>query len=289
MPRTLARRPFRDDVELSIVGLGVITAIGMEQSDVDALVTESVEAGVNYIDTGPRYGDGEGQQKLGLALRPHRDNVFIACKTGRRDAEGALEELELSLEMLHTDHVDLYQLHGVSSREDVEQILAPGGAAEGFLTARDQGKTRYVGLSAHDEDAAIAIMDGFPCDSILFPTNFACFAQGDFGPRVIEHAASRNVARLALKALAYRTWREGEERTHPKAWYRPITSDQRELARRALYFTLSQDITAAIPPGDEQSYRMAVELAADFEPMSEADQQALLDSAADLEPIFARA
>ena len=287
MPQPLPRRSYQDDVELSVVGLGVITLVGMEQDDANALLAESVELGVNYVDTGPKYGDGEGQQKLGLALRPYRDRMFIACKTGCRDGAGALEELEHSLGQLHTDHVDLYQFHGVTTEQDVQEILAPGGAAEAFDRARAQGKVRYVGLSAHNEDAAIAIMDQGPCDSVLCPTNYVCFAQGNFGPRVIQHAANKGVARLALKALAYTRWREGEQRSYPNCWYRPITPEQRELAARALAFTLSQDVTALIPPGDERAYRLALELAAEFSPMSEAEQKALLDSASELEPIFA--
>jgi len=288
-PNPLPRRRFKDDIELSIIGLGVITAIGMKQSDVDRLVADAVAAGVNYIDTGPRYGGGEGQEKLGRALSSHRDTMFVACKTNLRDASGAREHLETSLRQLHTDHVDLFQFHCVTTDEDVKNILGVGGAAEAFLRARDEGKVRYVGLSAHSEEAAIAIMDQFPCDSILFPINYVCFAQGNFGPQVIKHAQHKNVARLALKAMAYTTWREDEERTFPKAWYRPINPQQRELVAKALYFTLSQDITAAIPPGDEGAFRLALELAAEFEPMPVEAQRSLMASAKDLEPIFSTA
>ena len=284
---TISRRLYRDDVELSIVGLGVIVLVGMEQNDANRLVAESVERGVNYIDTGPNYGGGEGQEKMGHAVRPHRDKLFIACKTGQRDAEGARNELEHSLRQLHTDHVDLYQFHGVSTMEQVQQIVGPGGAGEAFLKARDEGLTRYVGLSAHTEEAAIALMDQFDCDSILFPVNYTCFARGNFGPRVIRHAQSKGVTRLALKALALTKWEEQADRTYPKCWYRPISHEQRDLAALALGFTLSQDITAAIPPGDERMYRLAMDLAAAFEPLSPAQREELLASAAELEPIFA--
>lgn len=284
----IPRRPYRDDLELSIAGMGVIVLIGMDQDDANRLVAESVDRGVNYFDTGPRYGDGEGQEKLGHALRAHREGVFVACKTGRRDAEGARSELEHSLRQLHTDHVDLYQFHGVSTIDDVQQIVGPGGAGEAFLTARQEGKVRYVGLSAHDEDMAIALMDQFHCDSVLFPINYACFAQGNFGPRVIRHAQNKGVARLALKAMAHTTWKEHEERIYPNCWYRPISHEQRDLVDRALRFTLSQDVTAAIPPGDERAYRLALDLAADFAPLSAEQTEQLLASAVDLEPIFAR-
>ncbi len=283
----IARRIYRDDVELSIVGLGVIVLVGMEQDDANRMVAESIDRGMNYIDTGPRYGGGEAQEKMGHAVRPHRGDLFIACKTGLRDARGARDELEHSLRQLHTDHVDLYQFHAVSTMEDVQKIVGPGGAGEAFLKAREEGLTRYVGLSAHNEEAAIALMDQFDCDSVLFPVNYGCFAKGNFGPRVLQHAKDKGVTRLALKALAQTKWKEGEERTYQKCWYRPISHEQRDLAARALRFTLSQEVTAAIPPGDERMFRLALDLAAEFEPLSEVEREELLATAADLDPIFA--
>src|SRR5256885_16739050 len=85
--------------------------------------------GVNYFDCAPSYFNGEAESKLGEALKPFRSMVFLAEKTMHRDAKGAREELERTLRRFHTDHVDLYQFHAVSSMDDVDKILAPGGAA----------------------------------------------------------------------------------------------------------------------------------------------------------------
>jgi aryl-alcohol dehydrogenase-like predicted oxidoreductase len=249
------------------------------------MVAQSFDRGVNYYDVAPSYFDGEAETKLGIAMKPYRSKVFLACKTTRRDAAGAEQELEQSLKRLHTDHFDLYQFHAVTKMEEVEQIFGAGGAAETFQKARQAGKVRYLGCSAHSEDAAIAMMDRIRLDSILFPINFVCFAAGNFGPRVVQHAKEKGVARLALKALAHKPWTDRQEReAHPKTWYEPVTD--RELARKALYFTLSEDITAAIPPGDEKVYQMALDLAADFKPLSASERQALLASAQGTEPIF---
>ena len=284
--RLIPRRPYRDGVELSTIGFGGIVVVGLEQRDANRIVATSVERGVNYFDVAPSYGNAEAEEKLGIALEPYRDQVFLACKTGRRDAEGAEKELEQSLQRLHTDHVDLYQFHAVSKMEEVEQLLAPGGAAEVFLKARDQGKVRFVGFSAHSVQAALALLDRFECDSVLFPLNFVCWAQGDFGSRILQRAKEKGVARLALKALAYTRWSEGEERAYPKCWYRPV--DDPELARQALQFTLSEDITAAIPPGDERLYRLALDLASNLEPLAPEKRQQLLAGTESLKPIFRR-
>jgi predicted aldo/keto reductase-like oxidoreductase len=214
-----------------------------------------------------------GRNQAWQRLVPYRQNVFLACKTTARDAAGAQKELDRSLERLHTDHFDLYQFHAVSSLSDVEQILGPGGAAEAFLKARAQGKARYLGCSAHSAEAALALMDGFQLDSILFPVNFVLYAQGAFGPQILARAKEKGVARLALKSLAYTKWPEGARKTYPKCWYQPV--EQGDLARQALRFTLSEDVTAAIPPGDERLFQMALEQASEFEPLSAAERQKL--------------
>ncbi len=284
------KRRYKNNDELSIVALGGVVVMGMTQKDADAIVAQSFERGVNYYDVAPSYGDGEAETKLGPALRPFRDKVFLACKTTERDAAGSAREFERSLKRLYTDHFDLYQFHAVTTMEDVEKILGPGGAAETFLKARQQGKVRYLGCSAHSEEAAIAMLDRFPLDSILFPVNYVCISQADFGPRVISHAKEKGVARLALKALAQTPWADKHDPArakHPKTWYKPI--DDRELAEKALRFTLSEDITAAVPPGDENIYRMAVDIASHFTPLTAEERQSLLASAKAIKPIFPQA
>jgi aryl-alcohol dehydrogenase-like predicted oxidoreductase len=271
-------------VRLSTIAFGGIVVMGMDQKDAAKEVAASIDCGINYFDVAPSYGKGEAEEKLGPALRPHRKNVFLACKTQKRDARGAQEELDRSLQRLYTDHFDLYQFHAVSSMDDVEKILAPGGAAETFVKARQEGKVRYLGMSAHNAEAAIALMDRMKLDSILFPVNFVLFSQGNFGPQILAKAKEKGMARMALKGLAYAPWKKGEKRTNPKCWYRPITDP--ELAAKALRFTLSQEITAAVPPGDESCYRMALNIAADFKPMPRAEQEALLATAKGVEPLF---
>jgi len=282
--RALPRRRYRDGVELSIIGFGGMVVVGQEQAAADRLAAEAIERGVNYFDVAPTYGDGEAETKLGHALVPHRRNLFLACKTTARDAAGSQKELDRSLERLHTGHFDLYQFHAVASLEDVDRILGPGGAAETFLKAREEGKTRYLGCSAHSAEAALALMDRFPLDSILFPVNFVLFEQGKFGPQILAKAKEKGVARLALKALAYTKWPEGARKTYPNCWYQPV--EDGDLARQALRFTLSEDVTAAIPPGDERLFRMALEMASNFQPLSAGERRTLLAGTAGVEPLF---
>jgi aryl-alcohol dehydrogenase-like predicted oxidoreductase len=280
----IPKRPYRDEIRLSIIGLGGMLLVDMEQSVVNGIVAEALQRGINYFDVAPFYGDGEAEQKMGIALESHRDRIFLACKTMERSAKGAQFELERSLDRLHTDHFDLYQFHTLSDLDEVEEIFAPGGAMETFQRARKQGKIRYIGFSAHSVEAALAMLDRFQFDSILFPVNFVCYARGNFGPQVMEKAKEMGVARLAIKAMAHGPWRKSDIRKYPKCWYRPI--DDRNLAKQALRFTLSEGVTAAMPPGDERLFRMALELAHDLPPLTVAERETLLASTKGLRPLL---
>jgi aryl-alcohol dehydrogenase-like predicted oxidoreductase len=280
----IPQRRYRDDVRLSIIGLGGMLLVGMKQADADRIVMEALDCGVNYFDVSPFYGDGEAEEKLGLALRSHRKEIFLSCKTLQRTAQGASRELTQSLRQLHSDYLDLYQFHAISSLQDVKEIFAPQGAMEAFLQAKKEGKIRYIGFSAHSVDGAMAMMERYPFDSILFPVNFISYAQGSFGPQVLAKAEEQGIACLAIKAMAHGPWRKNEERNYPNCWYRPI--DDRDLARKALRFTLSEKIIAAIPPGDERLFRLALELAPELTPMTPEERQELLHSAQGLRPLM---
>jgi aryl-alcohol dehydrogenase-like predicted oxidoreductase len=280
----IPKRPYKDGVELSTVGFGGMVVVGMEQPQANRTVAESFERGINYFDVAPSYGDGEAEEKLGKAIQPYRDRIFLACKSLERDAAGAEQDLENSLERIGVDHFDLYQFHALSAPDDVKKIMGPSGAMEAFEKARRQGKFRYLGFSTHSVEAALAIMDAHDFDSVLFPFNFVCVGQGNFGPQVLEKAKQKGVARLALKSMAHTRIPEGEERKYPKCWYRPIEDD--ELSERALRFTLSHDITAAIPPGEETFFFKALDFAPRFKPLSAEEKQRLLAETAGKEPIF---
>lgn len=268
-------------VRLSVIGFGGILVMNESPEGASRLVAQAIDRGVNYFDVAPSYGNA--QQRLGPALEPYRNQVFLACKTQVRDAEGARAQLEESLRDLRTDHLDLYQLHAVTSMEDVDTILGPGGAMETFLRAREEGLVRFLGFSAHSEEAALALMDAVKFDSILFPVNWVVWYGTNFGPRVVDRATRDGLAILALKALAKRSRREGEE-DWPKAWYHPVDSyDEAELGLR---FTLSRPVAAAVSPGHEQLFNWACDAAEAFRPLTDEEEAMLARQAEALEPIF---
>jgi hypothetical protein len=127
-------------------------------------------------------------------------------------------------------------------------------------------------------------MDRFPLDSIMFPVNFVLYGEGKFGPQILEHAKSKGVARLALKSLSYTVWPERAHSDWPKCWYRPI--DDPGLAEKAVRFTLGEDVTAAVPPGEEKLFRMALDLAGRFRPLDPKEREDLMAGARGVRPLF---
>lgn len=271
--------------KLSIVGFGGIVVKDTEQSKADYYVAQAIDRGVSYFDVAPTYGNAE--ERLGPALEPYRQSVFLACKTHERTAQGASEDLHRSLQRLRTDYFDLYQLHAVTTMDEVRQVTGSGGALETLVKARDQGQVRYLGFSAHSEEAALALLDLFGFDSVLFPVNWVCWHQAGFGPKVLEKAIGQGVGVLALKALAKEQRDDGEERLRwPKSWYRPVES--LEEASQALRFTLSQPVTAAVSPGHAELLWWACDAADRFEPLSEEEAAQVAARSEGLRPIFPR-
>ncbi len=279
----MQKRPYgKTGIDLSIIGFGGILVTNTEADEASRLVSRAVDHGINYFDVAPSYGNAE--ECLGPALAPYRNDVFLACKTTERSREGAEREMMQSLEHMRSKHFDLYQLHAMTTQEDVDAATAADGALPFLVEARDKGLIRYIGFSAHSAEIAVQLLDYFSFDSVLFPLNWTHYFQADFGPQVVAKAEETGAARLALKALAYGKIAEGEEKKYNKCWYHPI--DDRELADLALRFTLSQPITAAIPPGEVKFFDMALDIAAQFRPVDEAEIAVLRQRSEAAVPLF---
>lgn len=276
------RRLGKTNEELSVVGFGGVVLMNEDPSSASRIVAQAVEKGINYFDVAPSYGNAE--ERMGPALEPYRESVFLACKTMKRTKQEAAAELHQSLRLLRTDYFDLYQLHGATTLEEVNRIMSEGGAIEAFVEAREQGLVKYLGFSAHSEEAALALLDCFEFDSILFPFNWVCWHQNRFGPMVLEKAEKKGVGILGLKALAKRKWKESEERKWPKCWYAPV--DSPEEASLALRFTLSLPVTAAVGPDHAELLWWACDAAEQFKPLSKEEAAQVAEKSQSLDPIF---
>jgi len=269
--------------QLSIIGFGGIVVMDDSPSGSANIVAEAVDRGINYFDVAPSYGNA--QERLGPALAPYRNKSFLACKTEGRMKDDSRKQLEESLRLLKTDHLDLYQFHALTKMTDLDKVLGPGGAMETMEAAKKEGKIRYIGFSVHSAETALAAMDRYNFDTILFPVNFVLFTQANFGPQILNRAREKNMGILALKGMAKTTWAAGQkDHPQPKCWYQPAAyPDEASLGLR---WTLGHPITAAIPPGDERYFRLAMDVAQNFKPLEAHEEEALLAGAHGAEPIF---
>jgi len=280
----LPRRVLGRTAELvSIVGFPGLALTHYDQNRCTAGIHDAFEQGVNYFDVAPAYGDAE--IKMGIGLKGiDRSRIFLACKTKMRDKEGAQKELERSLERLKTDYFDLYQMHCIREPEEVKQALGPGGAIETFLKAKEEGKVRYLGFSAHTTRGALEAMKSFRFDTIMFPINFVEIFKLGFGKQVIESAEKWGVAVLAMKPMSKGAWPKDAQKTR-KWWYR-TTEDQDEVSL-AMRFTLSQKCVAAgIPPSFLDLLDKAIEAGRSYRPITENETQKLQEMAKTCESLF---
>src|SRR6202167_6599539 len=218
----IARRTLgKTGEELSIIGFGGIVVMNEETGAASNIVAEAVDRGINYFDIAPSYGNA--QQRLGPALAPYRKNCFLACKTEGRSKDDSRAQLEESLRLLKTDHVDLYQFHALTKMTDLDKVLGPGGAMETMEAAKKEGKIRYIGFSVHSAETALAAMDRYNFDTVLFPVNWVLFTQAGFGPQILKRAQEKNMGILALKGMAKTVWSGDQKQNHPqpKCWYQP--------------------------------------------------------------------
>ena len=229
----IERRPFGRTGHASTVTLfGAAALARASQAEADRTLELLLRSGVNHIDTAARYGDSE--LRIGPWMARHRRDFFLATKTGQRTAREAREDIHRSLERLRVDHVDLIQLHSLGHPDDWDRAMGPGGALEAAIEAREQGLTRFIGVTGHGWTIAAMhrrSLARFDFDSVLLPYNYF-MAQDERYQRGFEELLSlcreRNVAVQVIKSIARGPWAT-TDRTHT-TWYQPL-EEQADIDR----------------------------------------------------------
>lgn len=257
------------------------------QAEADEAMRQVMAAGVNHIDVAPSYGLAE--ERLGPWLARERDRFFLGCKTQERTREAAQAELRRSLERLQVDAFDLYQLHAVTTMEELDQVTRPGGALEAILDARDKGLTRFIGITGHGVQAPavfLEALDRFDFDSVLFALNFVQYADPAFRHRAEQllcQCHARDVGVMIIKAIARGPW--GDRPKVYNTWYQPF--EDADQIQAGVRFALSQDVTGLCTAAELSLLPLFLEACQRFRPMDTAEQAALIASAAEYEPLFA--
>jgi aryl-alcohol dehydrogenase-like predicted oxidoreductase len=202
------------------------------QAQADPVLDILLEYGINHIDTAASYGEAE--KRLRPWMPRHRDRFFLATKTEERTRQGARESLHRSLDRLQTDHVDLFQIHNLSDPREWEIALGPGGALEAFVEAREQGLTRFVGITGHGLNIAALhrkALERFDFDSVLLPYSYILLQNPQYAADVeelLKVCRERNVAVQTIKGITRSPW---HARPHTaNTWYEPLT-DQADIDR----------------------------------------------------------
>lgn len=255
------RRLGRLGHESSVLIYGAASLGAVSQDVADASIAEALAAGINHIDVAASYGDAE--LRLGAMMDDLRPRVFLATKTGERDAEGAWASINRSLERLRTDHVDLIQLHEVGQRDTLDEVTRTRGALESLVRARDEGLVRGIGITGHHHTAPATHTEAlrrFDFDTVLTPLNRRLWTvpgyAADFNA-LVELAQARDVGLMTIKMIARRPWPDEVRRL--ATWYEPFTDQELITAALAWLLNGHPAITGLATAGETQLLARVIE------------------------------
>lgn len=252
-------------VQVSMLGLGGdhIGRIRDEQEAV-RVVQYAVDSGITFLDTAWSYNGGRSEQIYGKALqRGYREKVFLMTKVLARTRKSATQQLDDSLRRLHVDHIDLWQLHAINHESDPAQVLGLDGALEAAVSARKQGKIRFVGFTGHRDPQFLRQMlnHDFAWDTVQMPVNPLDAHYKSFQREILPVATHRDMGVIAMKTLAW-------------GW---LLRTGLVTAAQALTYAWSQPVALAVVGMDSMNVlRANIAAARSYRMMSRQDQEALL-------------
>ena len=283
----MQKRRFGRTNHLSTVAIfGAAAFWDVTQEEADATLERLIAAGVNHIDVAPSYGKAE--ERIGPWMPEERERFFLGCKTMERTKEGAAAELRSSLERLRVDSFDLYQLHAITNMDELDQITQPGGALEAVVAAREEGLTRFIGITGHGADVPAIFLEAlrrFDFDTVLFPINYIQYTIPSFrenAEELVRQCRQRDVGTMIIKSICRGPW--GDQPQVNTTWYQPFV--QMDLIQSAVNFALSQDVTGLCTVGDTSVLPLMLEACENFTPLTPAEQEAMIASAEAYQPLF---
>jgi aryl-alcohol dehydrogenase-like predicted oxidoreductase len=226
----LPQAPFgRTGHESTRVIFGAAALGRMRQERADQVLEILLRHGVNHIDTAAMYGDSE--LRIGPWMAEHRSMFFLATKTGERRGDDARAQLEQSLTRMQVDSVDMIQLHNLVEPDEWDVAHGPGGALEALVRAREEGLTRFIGVTGHGTRIAgmhLRSLERFDFDAVLLPYSYIAMQDPAYRADVealLEQCAERRTAVQTIKGIARRRW--APDHDGPRhSWYEPLRDDE---------------------------------------------------------------
>jgi aryl-alcohol dehydrogenase-like predicted oxidoreductase len=261
----------------TVIAFGAYAIGGMTQEDADRTIEYVLERGVNHIDVAPSYAEAE--LRLGDWLKRHPSpDIFIGCKTEKRDKAGAREELLRSLDRFGRDRHDLFQLHAVCNADDLAACFAPGGSMEAILEARDEGLVEHIGITGHGWQSPathLAALDRFPFATVMTSCNRMMAERPEYladWNRLLDRCTRDDIGVHVLKATAKGPW-AGRTPTH-NTWYEPLT--EAADVQRAISWMLTQPVTTLCSAGDASLLPGIIDAAETWQQVDQASIDQLL-------------
>jgi len=278
------RRLGRTDHRSAVAVLGAAAFARCTLGEAEAGFELALSRGVNHVDIAPTYGHAE--VVVGAHIAASRERLFVAGKSDRSNPDGVRAHLERTLTRLGTDHLDLYQLHGVTSLDVLQQRSR---AAEFILAARDQGLTRFVGITGHDlgtPRAQLEALRRYDLDTVMFPVYPRVWADPVYradAEALLAECAARDVGVMVIKAAAHRPW--GEQDQTQTTWYQPHT-DPDAIARGVAFALSTAGVHAFCTAGDLGLLPTVLDAAEAYRPLDEPSRDAAMAATAGDEVIF---
>ena len=255
---------------------GAVAVGKSTQDDADRMLDLLLRYNINHIDTAASYGHSE--LRVGPWMKRYRNHFFLATKTGERTYQKAREGIHQSLDRLQTDHVDLIQLHHLVAPDEWEVALGPGGALEAAIEAREQGLTRFIGVTGHEIAVAemhLRSLARFDFDSVLLPYNYPIMQNAHYAAnfeKVVALCRERNAAVQTIKGIQRRAW--GDRPPTRGTWYEPL--EEQSAVDLAVGYVLGRPGVFLNSAGDPALLPKILDAADRFEAApSEAEMQAL--------------
>jgi len=270
---------------IAIFGAAAFSQISQEEAD--KAIELIIEAGVNHIDVAPSYGEAE--LRIGPWMPRERGRFFLGCKTTERTKEGAWRELRESIKRLQTETFDLYQCHAVTTMEELDAVTMKGGALEAFVEAREQGLTKYLGITGHGANAPQIYLEAlrrFDFDTVLFPLNFVQMANPEFrkyAEELVATCKAKDVGTMIIKSITKGPW--GEKPHTATTWYEPFHNI--DEIQKGINFALSYDVTGICTPGDTRVLPLVLDACKNFTRLSQDEMEEMIKSGKQYEPLFA--
>ncbi|HEY42636.1 MAG TPA: aldo/keto reductase [Anaerolineae bacterium] len=258
------------------------------QAEADRILELLLESGVNHIDTAPMYGNAE--KCIGPWMEKHRGEFFLATKSRKRTYQGAWDDLKRSLDRLRVDHVDLWQMHGLTGPAGWERAMGPGGTLEAFVEARDKGLVRFLGVTGHGIKTAamhLRSLERFDFDTVLLPNNYSLMQNPRYAAdfeALVTLCRKRQVAVQTIKSIARRPWKD-RPKTYNTYFYEPL--DTQEAIDNAVHWVLGFPDLFLITAGDMQVLPKMLDAANRFEARPSDAEMAADAVEFAIQPIFA--